>query len=117
MENTNDLTILQVSVRRDTAEQLQAYAGDHGITVGALLRGFVMAALTESDAVGAAGERIKNPIMKELPEGEWLCRITDRNAELIKAEYARHNPEMLGPDELVNEIIANWFRLLRMARE
>lgn len=113
MENTNDLTILQVGVRRDTAEQLQAYAGDHGMTVGALLRGFIMAALTESDAVGAAGERIRNPLMKELPEGEWLCRITDRNAALIKAEYA----EMLGPDELVNQILANWFRLLHLARE
>ncbi len=117
MENANDLTMLRVAVRRDTAEQLQAYAGDHGMTVGALLRGFIMAALTESDAVGAAGERVKNPLMKEPPEGEWLCRITDRNAALIKAEYARHNPDMLDPDGLVNEILAGWFRLLYMARE
>ena len=117
MENTNDLTILRVGVRRDTAEQLQAYAGDHGLTVGALLRGFIMAALTESDAVGAAGECVKNPFRKEMPEGEWLCRITERNAALIKAEYARHNPDMLDPDGLVNEILASWFRLLHMTRD
>jgi hypothetical protein len=65
---------------------------------------------------GNAGKPARAPQRMEDVWGGWYCRISDRNALLLRQTYARRNPEGLGPDELVNEILKNWFRLMRMSR-
>lgn len=95
MENARETTTLHLELSKDTA---------------ALLRGFVASLLTER------GEEPPAPERPESVSGGWFCRLTDRNAERIRAECARRAPENPDPDALVNEILDNRFRLLRWAR-
>jgi hypothetical protein len=102
---------LSVNMKKETAVTFQEYAKEKGTTVGALLRGFVEATL--------AGKTKPSAESTELPDGVngWSHTISFKLEDLLKAEVAHHNPKGLNPDEMLNRIVEDYFRVAKYLRK
>ena len=88
----NNMKTLGVNVKKDVAEAFQEYAKAQGTTVGALLRGFIMAALDGQT------EGTSNAHVSGMP-----CLVTYKNVDRLKHETAFHNPNgKMNPDDVLN---------------
>jgi len=109
---------LATNVKKDTAVRFQLYAREHDTTVGALLRGFIEATVTGSPMISEDGSAARIEPIKEPIAGVngWGHVISFRNEDLLKAEVAHHNPDGLNPEEMLNQILSDYFRFVRYAR-
>lgn len=101
-----NMKTLGVNMKKEEAEAFQEYAKKNNTTAGALLRGFVQAALS-SNQEDKAPSHISG----------MNCLVTYKNVDRLKHETAFHNPTgNMNPDDVLNYYLEKVFEILDAAR-
>lgn len=96
---------LATNVKVETAAAFKQYAEENGTTVGALLRGFIEATVSQPKET------------KATPTTGVPHIVSYKNTDLLKAETAHHNPLNLNPDGMLNAILDEYFRFVKRVRQ
>lgn len=100
----NELTMLATKLNSTDAEAFRTLAEKNGTTVSRMLSTYIKSALRES--VGESN-----------PTGSNVAVLTYRNVDRLKHEVAFHNPTHLNPDEMLNHILNQYFKMAEDIRK
>lgn len=106
--NKENIRTLGTTIRKDYAEQFKALAEKRGTTAGAMIKSYIM------DELGKE-ERPNQPMLCETYH-PCTAILTNRNMDRLKHETARHNPRNYNPDQLLNHILDNYFKMVKEIR-
>lgn len=99
-----NMAMLATKLRKEEAEVFSSIAAERGTTVSRMLSDYVK-------SVNSAG-----PVKEANPTGTNTAILTYENVERLKHEVAFHNPDHLNPDEMLNDILNNYFAFVERAR-
>ena len=102
-KDTN-LTMLATKLSVETAEAFKELATDNGTTVSRMLSNYIKTALEENE---------KEP----RPTGTNVAILTYKNVDRLKHEVAFHNPNNMNPDQMLNHILDNYFKMAEEVRK
>lgn len=107
MKKDTTLDLLATKLNANEADAFRALAKKNHTTVSRMLSSYIKHAL-ENDKADATHEAN--------PTGTNVAVLTYRNVDRLKHEVAFHNPEHLNPDEMLNHILNNYFRIAHEIR-
>ena len=93
-----NLTMLATKLSTETAEAFRELASENGTTVSRMLSNFIRESLRENQTEPA-------------PTGMNRAVLTYKNVDRLKHEVAFHNPKHLNPDEMLNHILDQYFKM------
>lgn len=103
MKNEN-LTLLATKLGSTEAEAFRALAVENNTTVSRMLSNYIRTTLAETTA-------------ESQPTGTNVAILTYRNVDRLKHEVAFHNPTHLNPDEMLNHILNQYFKMAAEVRK
>jgi len=100
---------MAVNMKKDEAEAFKALATERGTTVGAMLRGYIQGVLAESN----------RPEVRPGSFKPWGLDhvVSYKNVDRLKREVAFYNPKNLNPDQMLNEILDQYFEFAEQVRK
>ena len=103
MKNDN-LTLLATKLNNTDAEAFRKLAEKNGTTVSRMLSTYIKDAVRED---------VKEPN----PTGTNVAILTYKNVDRLKHEVAFHNPNHMNPDEMLNHILNQYFKMVAEVRK
>jgi hypothetical protein len=103
MKNEN-LTLLATKLGSNEAEAFRALAVENNTTVSRMLSNYIRTTLAENAA-------------EPNPTGSNVAILTYANVDRLKHEVAFHNPKHLNPDEMLNHILNQYFKMVTEVRK
>lgn len=100
----NDLTMLATKLNTTDADAFRALADKNGTTVSRMLSTYIKGALNES-------------VAEANPTGSNVAILTYKNVDRLKHEVAFHNPTHMNPDEMLNHILNQYFKMVAEVRK
>ena len=98
---------LGVNLKRTEAEAFQKLAAERGMTAGSMLRTYIQTLL----------ENEKKDKVSEEPYAAGIHHVVSyKNTDRLKHEVAFHNPRNLNPDEMLNDILDQYFAFVKRVR-
>ena len=104
MKKDENLTMLATKLGTADAEAFRALAIENNTTVSRMLSTYIKTTLKENSA-------------EPRPTGTNVAVLTYRNVDRLKHEVAFHNPKHLNPDEMLNHILNNYFKMVEEVRQ
>jgi hypothetical protein len=99
-----DLTMLATRLNTMDAEAFRDLAEKKGTTVSRMLSNYIKIAVNEA---------VNDPN----PTGTNVAVLTYKNVDRLKHEVAFHNPNHLNPDEMLNHILNQYFKMVAEVRK
>ena len=106
--NRENMKTLGVNVRKEEAEKFTAVATKMGLKPSRLIHDYVDQVIRE----GSAPE-----LSHSTPRTAYDMRVSPTNFDLLYRETSLHNPKHLNPEELMNDILARYFKLAEELRQ
>lgn len=103
MKRDDNLTMLATKLSATDAEAFKALAVENNTTVSRMLSTYIKTTLKENAA-------------EPQPCGMNVAVLTYKNVDRLKHEVAFHNPDHLNPDEMLNRILNNYFKMVAEVR-
>ena len=103
MKKDENLTMLATKLNTLDAEAFRELAAQNNTTVSRMLSNYIRTALKEN--------AVEPP-----PCGMNVAVLTYKNVDRLKHEVAFHNPDHLNPDEMLNRILNNYFKMVAEVR-
>ena len=103
MKKEDNLTMLATKLNTDDAEAFRALALENNTTVSRMLSNYIRTTLKEN--------AVEPP-----PCGMNVAVLTYKNVDRLKHEVAFHNPDHLNPNEMLNRILNNYFKMVAEVR-
>ena len=103
MKKEDNLTMLATKLNTDDAEAFRALALENNTTVSRMLSNYIRTTLKENT--------VEPP-----PCGMNVAVLTYKNVDRLKHEVAFHNPNHLNPDEMLNHILNQYFKMVAEVR-
>ena len=103
MKKEDNLTMLATKLNSDDAEAFRALALENNTTVSRMLSNYIRTTLKENAA-------------EPQPCGMNVAVLTYKNVDRLKHEVAFHNPNHLNPDEMLNHILNQYFKMVTEVR-
>lgn len=104
MKKEDNLTMLATKLNAVDAEAFRALAVQNNTTVSRMLSTYIKTTLKENAA-------------EPQPCGMNVAVLTYKNVDRLKHEVAFHNPDHLNPDEMLNRILNNYFKMVAEVRQ
>ena len=102
MKNDN-LTMLATKLNTDDAEAFRELAAQNNTTVSRMLSTYIKTTLKENAP-------------EPRPCGMNVAVLTYKNVDRLKHEVAFHNPNHMNPDQMLNHILDNYFKMVAEVR-
>ena len=99
-----DLTMLATRLNTTDAESFRTLAEKNGTTVSRMLSNYIKNTVNES-------------VNEPKPTGTNVAILTYKNVDRLKHEVAFHNPNHLNPDEMLNHILNQYFKMVAEVRK
>jgi type IV secretory pathway VirD2 relaxase len=99
----DNLTILATKLNTEDAEAFREIARQKGTTVSRLLSDYIRSVRAEQTS-------------EANPTGTNTAVLTYRNVDRLKHEVAFHNPRHFNPDEMLNHILNQYFKMVAEVR-
>ena len=103
MKKEDNLTMLATKLNTDDAEAFRALALENNTTVSRMLSNYIRTTLKEN-------------AVEPQPCGMNVAVLTYKNVDRLKHEVAFHNPNHLNPDEMLNHILNQYFKMVAEVR-
>ena len=99
--DAENMAILATKMKKEEVQAFRTLAEQEGTTVSQKLSGFIRGELAEHGKV----------------ETYVPAVLTAKNADRLKHETAFHNPKGLNPDQLMNDILDQYFAFVYAVRQ
>lgn len=106
-KNETGLTLLATKLKTEEAEAFRELAAKNNTTVSRMLSEYIKASV-EKDAKQSVSERTYT--------GTNAAVLTYRNVDRLKHEVAFHNPNHYNPNEMLNHILNQYFKMADQIR-
>ena len=103
MKKDENLTMLATKLNTLDAEAFRELAAQNNTTVSRMLSNYIRTTLKEN--------AVEPP-----PCGMNVAVLTYKNVDRLKHEVAFHNPDHLNPNEMLNRILNNYFKMVAEVR-
>ena len=103
MKKDDNLTMLATKLNTDDAEAFRALALENNTTVSRMLSNYIKTTLAEN-------------AVEPQPCSMNVAVLTYKNVDRLKHEVAFHNPNHLNPDEMLNHILNQYFKMVTEVR-
>ena len=103
-----EMDLLATKLNAKEADAFRALAAKNRTTVSRMLSNYVRSAIN-----GETGELVREPN----PTGTNAAVLTYKNVDRLKHETAFHNPHLFSPDEMLNHILNNYFKMVEEVRK
>ena len=103
MKKEDNLTMLATKLNTGDADAFRALALENNTTVSRMLSNYIKTTLAEN-------------AVEPQPCGMNVAVLTYKNVDRLKHEVAFHNPNHLNPDEMLNHILNQYFKMVAEVR-